>query len=75
LPAPGARIDYADFIKEVSEMINLTHEQKIILRWLVHAHKDEMSEEEHVPLLDKLDRMIADDGVRLVVCRVPSFRN
>ena len=56
-------------------MIHLTHEQKIILRWLVHAHKDELSQEEYVPLLDKLDRMIADDGIRLVVSRVPSFRN
>jgi len=56
-------------------MIVLTHEQKIVLRWLVHAHKDELTAEEYVPLLDKLDRMIADDGVRLVVCRVPSFRN
>lgn len=56
-------------------MIILTHEQKIILRWLVHAHKDEMSEEEYVPLLDKLDRMIADDGVRLVMTRMPSFRD
>lgn len=56
-------------------MIHLTHEQKISLRWLVHAHKDELTAEEYVPLLEKLDRMIADDGVRLVVCRMPSFRN
>lgn len=56
-------------------MINLTHEQKITLRWLVHAHKDELTAEEYVPLLDKLDRMIADDGVRLVMTRMPSFRD
>lgn len=56
-------------------MIILTHEQKIVLRWLVHAHKDELTAEEYVPLLDKLDRMIADDGVRLVMTRMPSFRD
>ena len=42
-------------------MTRLTLEQKIALRWMVHRHKDEMTAEEYVPLIGKLDRMIAED--------------
>lgn len=47
--------------------ITFTHEQLLLLRWVVFDAKDKLSPEHRKELLFKLDKMLEGDGERLVV--------
>ena len=47
--------------------MTFTHEELLLLKWLVQDAEDKLSKDHRSFLLVKLDKMLAEDGERLVV--------
>lgn len=48
-------------------MITFTHEEKLLLKWSLEQTKSSHDPESYKFLMLKLDKMLADDGERLVL--------
>lgn len=55
--------------------MTFTHEELLLLRWLVFDAKDKLPKDQRSFLLVKLDKMLADDGLRFEIAKTPSFRH
>ncbi len=51
-------------------MITFTHEEKLLLRWLVAESESRMDKSDKDTLLMKLDKMLQEDGVTFHIERV-----
>ena len=56
-------------------MMTFTHEELLLLKWLVQDAEDKLSKDHRSFLLVKLDKMLAEDGERHIVVKTPSFRH
>ena len=56
-------------------MITFTHEELLLLKWLVQDAEDKISKDHRSFLLVKLDKMLAEDGLKFEIAKTPSFRH